>query len=149
MNDQPVGLLDTSAVILLGRIDDPGLLPEQLRISTVTLAELTVGPLLAATESERVARQAHLQAAESDFTAIPFDAAAAAAAARAFGGVASNLRAQGRKPSARSFDAMIAATAIANGLPLATFNPRGFTDIDMLTGIGLPSIDDPVRSTND
>jgi predicted nucleic acid-binding protein len=89
------------------------------------LAELTVGPLVAATEEERSARQAVLQQAEADFEPIPFDAAAA----RAFGRVAAALRRAGRKATARSHDAMIAATAIANRLPLYTANPHDFEGI--------------------
>ena len=40
-------------------------------ITTITLAELSVGPLLAATEAERAARQAHVQQAEADCVARP------------------------------------------------------------------------------
>jgi tRNA(fMet)-specific endonuclease VapC len=50
----------------------------------VTLAELSVGPLVARDDGERAARQAHLQQAEADFDPLPFDAQAA----RAFGQVA-------------------------------------------------------------
>lgn len=103
-------------------------------ITAITLAELTVGPLVAATESERVARQAHLQQAESDFEALPFDAAAA----RAFGRVAAALRQSGRKPAARSYDAMIAATALAHGLPIYTSNPEDFAGIDGLEVVPVP-----------
>lgn len=133
----PVGLLDTSAVILLGRLDDPTLLPHEARISAITLAELSVGPLVAASEQERAARQLHLQYAEADFDPIPFDAAAA----RAFGQVAASLRRAGRTPAARAYDAMIAATAIANELPLYTANPKDFAGIDGLTVIPLPHPD--------
>jgi predicted nucleic acid-binding protein len=122
------GVLDTSTVILLPRIEDPRQLPAEPLITTVTLAELSVGPLVATTEEERAARQAHLQQAESDFVPLPFDAAAA----RAFGRVAAALRRSGRKPAARSYDAMIAATAIANGLPLYTCNPADFSGIEEL-----------------
>jgi len=38
----------------------------------------------------------------------------------------------GRKPSARGFDALIAATAISRGLPLHTCNPADFTGIPAL-----------------
>ena len=65
------GILDTSTVILLGRLDDPSLLPDEPLITAITLAELTVGPLVATTDHERAARQAHLQQAESDFDALP------------------------------------------------------------------------------
>jgi len=94
----------------------------------VTLAELSVGPLVARDERERAARQAHLQQAEADFEPLPFDAAAA----RAFGRVAASLRQADRKPAARSYDAMIAATALANGLPVYTTNPDDFEGIDGL-----------------
>lgn len=128
------GILDTSAVILLPRLDDPSLLPAEPLITAVTLAELTVGPLVAATDDERAARQAHLQQAESDFDPLPFDAAAA----RAFGQVAASLRMAGRKTTARSYDAMIAATALANGLPLYTCNPADFSGIAGLDVVALP-----------
>ena len=134
MSAHAVGLLDTSVVILLGQITDPELLPVNAQISAVTLAELSVGPLVARSPAERAARQAHLQYAEADFHPLPFNAEAA----RAFGLVAASLRAAGRKPAARSFDAMIAATAIANGLPLYTFNPRDFEPIDSLIVVALP-----------
>jgi hypothetical protein len=120
--------LDTSTVILLRRIDDPSMLPAEPVITAVTLAELSVGPLLARDEHERSARQAHLQQAEADFDPLPFDAAAA----RAFGRVAASSRRAGRKPAARAYDAMIAATAIANGLPVYTCNPSDFAGIDGL-----------------
>jgi predicted nucleic acid-binding protein len=134
------GVLDTSTVILLPRITDPSVLPDQPLITAVTLAELSVGPLVARDERERAARQAHLQQAEADFRPLPFDAAAA----RAFGRVAASLRQAGRKPAARSYDAMIAATAIANELPVYTANPDDFQQIDGLdviaiVGFGAPS----------
>ena len=122
------GLLDTSTVILLGEIDDVSALPDECLVSAVTLAELTVGPLVATSAKERAARQAHLQQAEGDFDAVPFDTAAA----RAFGRVAAGLRASGRKPAARAYDALIAATAIANDLELFTCNPDDFQGIDEL-----------------
>jgi tRNA(fMet)-specific endonuclease VapC len=122
------GLLDTSTVVLLPRITDPEQLPAEPTISTITLAELSVGPLVASTDAERAARQAHVQQAEADFDPLPFDAAAA----RAFGRVAASLRGRGRKTSARAYDALIAAVAIANDLPLHTVNPRDFTGIEDL-----------------
>lgn len=97
-------------------------------ISTITLAELSVGPLVATSEQERTNRQAVLQQAEADFDPLPFDAAAA----RAFGRVAASLRRAGRKPQARSYDAMIAAVALARDLPLHTSNPVDFAGIDGL-----------------
>ena len=90
------GILDTSTVIMLGRLDDPALLPDEPLITAITLVELTMGPLVATTDQTRAARQAHLQQAESDFDALPFDASAA----RAFGRVAASLRQSGRKSAA-------------------------------------------------
>jgi predicted nucleic acid-binding protein len=130
-------MLDTSTVILLGRIDHPDDLPGESVVSAVTLAELSVGPHVARTSRERAARQAHLQQAEADFDTIPFDAAAA----RAFGRVAASLRRAGRKPAARAYDALIAATAIANDLPLYTCNPDDFAAIDELTVRPVPHPD--------
>jgi predicted nucleic acid-binding protein len=120
---------------MLSRIADPTHLPAEPLITAVTLAELSVGPLVAATDAERAARQAHVQQAEADFDPLPFDAAAA----RAFGRVAASLRQAGRKPSARAYDAMIAATAIANNLPVYTFNPADFSGIDGLTVVAIPN----------
>jgi tRNA(fMet)-specific endonuclease VapC len=116
------GILDTSTVILLGRIADLAKLPDDAVISAITLAELSVGPHVAPTAAERAARQAHLQQAESDFDVLPFDDVCA----RAFGVVAESLRASGRKPAARAYDALIAAPAIAYALPLYTCNPANF-----------------------
>jgi predicted nucleic acid-binding protein len=116
------GVLDTSTLILLDRIEGRSTLPEQPLITAVTLAELSVGPLVADDEDERAARQEHLQQAESDFDPLPFDASAA----RAFG------RKRGRKPAARTYDAMIAATALANGLGVHTCNADDFEGIDGL-----------------
>ncbi len=128
------GVLDTSTLIQLRHLEDPALLPAEPLITAVTLAELSVGPLVAGDEAERAARQAHLQQAEADFEPLPFDAAAA----RAFGRVAASLRAAGRKTTARAYDAMIAAIATANELPIYTCNPGDFTGIEGLDVIAVP-----------
>lgn len=129
------GVLDTSTVIFLDRVTDPSSLPDEALITAVTLAELSVGPLLASDDQERALRQTHLQLAEADFEVLPFDAEAA----RAFGQVAASLRAVGRKTSARTYDAMIAATAIANDLPVHTCNPHDFEGIDGLRVVAVPT----------
>ncbi len=131
------GILDTSTLILLGRVTASDALPEGAFITAVTLAELSVGPLVATTDEDRASRQAHLQAAEADFDPLPFDAAAA----RAFGGVAASLRRNGRKRAARAYDAMIAATAVSNQLPVYTCNPRDFAGIDGLEVFAVPHPD--------
>ncbi len=83
---------------------------------------------------ERPARQAQLQQAEADFEPLPFDAAAT----RAFGRVAASLRQAGRKPAARSYDAMIAAIAIANALLVYSANPDDFREINGLEVVPVP-----------
>ena len=121
-------MLDTSTVILLGEITDPTALPDESVISAITLAELSVGPHVARSDDERGARQQHLQQAEADLEVLPFDADCA----RAFGGVAAALRTSGRKPAARAYDALIAASAIAHGVALYTCNPNDFQGIPRL-----------------
>jgi predicted nucleic acid-binding protein len=128
------GILDTSTLIIVDRLA-PGELPTEPIITAITLAELTIGPLVTDDETERTRRQTRLQSAESTFDRpLPFDASAA----RAFAGVALSLRRAGRKATARSFDALIAATAIANRLPVYTCNPKDFDGIDGLTVVAVP-----------
>lgn len=126
------GLLDTSLVIDLAEVD-PDQLPSEPLICAITLAELSVGPLVATTRDVQVARQLLLQQVESDFDPLPFDATAA----RAFGSVAASLRSSGRKPAARAYDALIAAVAMSQGLPLYTSNAADFSGIE---GLDLRSI---------
>jgi tRNA(fMet)-specific endonuclease VapC len=131
------GVLDTNTVILLPQLTEAGHLPAEPTITAITLAELSVGPLVARDDSDRAARQAHLQQAEADFEPLPFDAPAA----RAFGQVASDLRAAGRTTRARAYDALIAAIAIANDMPLYTVNPRDFDHISGLEVVPVPHPD--------
>lgn len=133
----PTGLLDTNTLVLLPRLRDPHVLPEEPLVSAITLAELSVGPLVASSDSEREARQAVLQQVEADFDPLPFDAPAA----RAFGRVAAAMRRAGRKPAARSYDAMIAAIALTNDLPLFTCNPDDFAGVEGLEVVAVPHPD--------
>jgi predicted nucleic acid-binding protein len=127
------GILDTDTFLLLPRIAARDSLPSEPLITTITLAELSVGPLVARSRKERAARQAHVQLAESAFDMVPFDAAAA----RAFGGVAASLHRAG----ARGYDAMIAAIALARQLPLHTCNAREFAGVDGLEVVPVPHPD--------
>lgn len=130
----PKGVLDTSTVLRLSELSSNDL-PDESVITTITLAELTVGPLVADDAAVRAARQVQLQNAETNYgDPLPFDTAAA----RAFGQVAADLRASGRKPRARAFDALIAATAKAAGLPVYTFNAADFQGITDLEVVALP-----------
>jgi tRNA(fMet)-specific endonuclease VapC len=103
-------------------------------ITAITLAELSVGPLIVKGEVERARRIARLQRVEAIFSPLPFDADAA----RAFGGVAASLRESGRKVSARRNDAMIAAIALANELPVYTCDVGDFEGIDGLEVVTIP-----------
>jgi hypothetical protein len=69
-----------------------------------------------------------LQRVESEFDPVPFDAEAA----RAYGRVAGAVIAAGRKPRRRITDLMIAATAIAQDLPLFTTNPDDYLGLEKL-----------------
>lgn len=120
---------------------DPEALPAEPLICSITLAELSVGPLVATSGEERSKRQRLLQQTEADFDPIPFDVAA-----RAFGQVAASLRAAGRKAAARAYDALIAAVTVGHQIPLYTSNPADFEGILGLdvrevpqSGTGTPS----------
>lgn len=133
MTAHPVGLIDTNIVVLLGRLRFQDLPGEPL-ISAITLAELSVGPLVTDDPTERAARQARLQETEAAFDPLPFDAASA----RSFGRLAASLRRSGRQVRPRALDVLIASVAVANDLPLYTCNPSDFTGIEDLTLVAVP-----------
>lgn len=136
MSSTSVGILDTNAVILLEALN-PEHLPAEPVIAAITLAELSVGPLVADDPVEQAARQTRLQEAENSFDALPFDSASA----RAYGRVAADLRRSGRRVQARAFDALIAATSLAYNLPVYTCNPRDFSGITGLEVVAIPHPD--------
>jgi predicted nucleic acid-binding protein len=125
------GLLDTSVVIDLEHIE-PSLLPIEVAVSAVTMAELAAGPHATPDPEERARRQDRLQRAEAAFDPLPFDAEAA----RAYGRVYSAVVAAGRKArGARAIDLLLAAAACAAGLPLYTRNPDDFRAIGELVEV--------------
>lgn len=129
------GVLDTSVVISLPDLTDAGLLPEDPKVTVITMAELTVGPKVAKNEKVRKERATHLEEVEAAFDApLPFDAGSV----HAFGHVAASLRRRGAKKRARSMDALIAATAVAHQMPLYTSNPRDFEEIEDLEVFEVP-----------
>jgi len=122
------GLIDTSVVISLGRVD-PADLPSEIAVSAVTLAELAAGPHATGDSDERARRQDRLQRTEATFESLPIDGAVA----RAYGLVYAAVAGAGRKARGmRAFDLLIAATAVAAELPLYTHNPSDFQELDGL-----------------
>jgi predicted nucleic acid-binding protein len=127
----PRGLLDTSVIIDLERIE-PDVLPLEVAVSALTMAELAAGPHATADPVERARRQDRLQRAEAAFDPLPFDGEAS----RAYGRVYAAVGAAGRKArGARAVDLLIAATACAEGLPLYTRNPDDFRAIEGLVKV--------------
>jgi hypothetical protein len=125
------GLVDTSVIIDLETLE-PDDLPVELAVSAVTLAELAAGPHATTDPAERARRQDRLQRAEAAFEPLPVDAAVA----RAYGRVYAAVGAAGRKARGRrAVDLLIAATAVAAGLPLYTRNPDDFSGLDDLVDI--------------
>jgi len=121
------GLLDTN-ILVLRRWIDPAELPDEMAISAITLAELSAGPHQVRPDSEqdlhdeheeRARRTEAAQRADSDFDPVP----SGAEAARIYGRVTAAVVAAGRTPRRPIAGLMIAATAIAEGLPLVTTNP--------------------------
>jgi predicted nucleic acid-binding protein len=120
------GLLDTSVVIALDRLD-PSRLPDESAVSAITMAELTAGPHATDDPGERARRLELLQRAESTFDQLPFDEAAA----RAYGRIYAAVAAAGRKARGRrAVDLLIAAVALSNRLPLYTGNPSDFENLE-------------------
>ena len=123
------GLIDTNILIHLPALHAEQL-PDEMVISSVTLAELSAGPHSVADVRERARRMSVLQHAEATFEPLPFDAEAA----RMFGLVYAAVLAIGRTPRRRTADLMIASVAAANRLPLYTTNPDDFAGLaDLLT----------------
>ena len=125
------GLLDTSVVL---DWDDPAVaavLPEEVAVCAITLAELAAGPHLATSSSEGARRQARLQQVEATFEPLPFDALAA----RSYGQIVAAAAEAGRSPRRRVAGLLIAATAHANGLVLYTRNPEDFAGLNDLVHV--------------
>lgn len=122
------GLIDTSVVIDLERLP-AAILPLELSVSVMTLVELAAGPHATSDPDERARRQWRLQYAEATFEPLPVNAHVA----RAYGQVYAAMFASGRKARGRrTVDLLIAATAVAEGLPLYTRNPEDFVGLSGL-----------------
>lgn len=125
------GLIDTSVAVDLTGIEREKL-PAIIAVSALTLAELVVGPASAGHELKRARRQQRLQYIEANVEPLPFESRCY----RAYGPVYSAVLSAGRKPRGpRAVDLMIAATALANGLPLYTRNAKDLRGLDDLIEI--------------
>lgn len=128
---RPRGVLDTSALIDIEQLD-PSMLPEEVAVSSITMAELAAGPHATRDPDERARRQDRLQRAEATFDPLPFDGEAA----RAYGRIFASVAASGRKArGARALDLLIAATALAAELPLYTRNGGDFRALEGLIDV--------------
>jgi len=115
------GLADTSVVIGLFRyVREPDVLPDEVLVSAISMAEIVQGPLFARTEADRRSRERLVLDAQRAFPEpIPFDGACVAS----YRSVAARTVSAGRHPRRRTLDLLIAATAQAHSLPLYTANP--------------------------
>jgi predicted nucleic acid-binding protein len=125
------GLLDTSVIVDFESVPTDRL-PIDVAISAVTLAELAAGPHATKDPVERARRQDRLQRTEAAFEPLPLNADVA----RAYGQVYAAVAAAGRKARGpRALDLLIAATALASGLPLYTRNAPDFAGLDELIDV--------------
>jgi predicted nucleic acid-binding protein len=122
------GLLDTSVLIA----DDVSPLPGSLAISVVSLAELNFGVLLPdLSQEQRGARLSRLSRIQRRFDALPVDEAVA----ETYGRLAAVVVGSGRQPRRRSFDLLIAATALVHDATLYTRNPNDLAGLEDLVTI--------------
>lgn len=117
-------ILDTS--VFIGPVIRVTPEPVRAAVSTVTLAELQLGVLLADDPEVRAMRLARFAAVEATFEAIAVDRPVASA----YADLVAAARRAGRRP--RPLDGLIAATAIVRRVPVYT-RDRGF--------FGLPGLD--------
>ncbi|MFD6393246.1 type II toxin-antitoxin system VapC family toxin [Nocardia sp. NPDC060259] len=127
MPERTRGLVDTNVVILVDELD-PAELPEEIVVSSITMAELAAGPHYTTDAGERAVRIERLQNAEALFDPLPFDTRAA----RRYGHVIAAVLTAGRNPKPRRVDLLIASIASVHRLPLYTVNPKDFTGLEGL-----------------
>jgi predicted nucleic acid-binding protein len=124
-------LIDTSIAVDSRRIASVGA-SIRVAISALTLAELTVGPHAVDDDLKRACRREHLRRVETMVETLPFDIRCAQAWSRVY----VSVDRVGRKPrGSRAVDLMIAATALAHGLPLYTKNAKDLCGLENLIEI--------------
>lgn len=121
------GILDTSVTIA----SDVDPLPGALAISTVTLAELHFGVLVARNPAVRAERLRRLSFLTRKFDALPVDEAVAVS----YGHLAAAVVHTGRQPRRRAMDLLIAATAHAHHARLYTRNGDDFAGLEGLVEV--------------
>ncbi len=121
-------LLDTSFFVATESGRPLGEMREvtETEVSVVTLAELTIGVLMA-NDADRPARVATLSAVESTWDPLPVDAEVA----RQFARIVAALRADRRRVPV--LDALVAATAVVEQIPVVTQDG----DYDAIPGVGV------------
>jgi hypothetical protein len=119
-------LLDTSFFVAKESGRPLGDMPDvtETEVSVVTLAELTLGVLMA-NDADRATRVATLSAVESTWTPLPVDAEVA----REFARIVSALRSSRQRVPI--LDALVAATAVAEQIPVVTQD----RDYDSIPGV--------------
>lgn len=122
-------LLDTSVLIGAGA-------PSELEaaISVVSITELHFGLLVTDDAEERARRADRLAAVESTFDPIPVTLEIS----RGWGRLAAAVAQRGGKPRRRQIDLAIAATALAEGVPMLTYNLADFEIIKDLVDVRRP-----------
>ena len=120
-------ILDTSVIIAT----DVSVIPGVLAISSVTLAELQFGVMVAKTREVRAERLRRLSFLQQHFDTLPVDEAVAVS----YGRLAAAVVEAGRQPRRRVMDLLIAATAHAHGARLFTRNPENFAGLDDLIDV--------------
>ena len=107
------GLLDTSVFVARESGRPLASLPDEGRVSVITVAELRIGVLVAGDTSVRAQRLRTLTEVEA-LEPLPVDDAAA----RAFAEITADSRRRGKRP--KILDALIAATALSRSMPVYT-----------------------------
>ena len=100
---------------------------ESFALSVITAAELLHGVHRADNQPRRLRRTAYIEKLLSLFPLYDFDLTSA----RIYAGIWARLEQQGRKVSAHDF--MIAATALARGFSVATFNEWDYRKMEGLS----------------
>jgi len=101
----------------------------ETEVSVVTLAELTLGVLVAG-DADRANRVATLSAVESTWDPLPIDAGVA----REFAQIVAVLRKDGKRVPV--LDTLIAATAVAERIPVVTQD----RDFDAIPGVEIVKV---------